>query len=68
MSEKPPSELVVTGSATVFIEGDLVVFEIPNMGRMEFPPEVAEKLARALAEGASRLRVHGPIKGSSRVI
>lgn len=67
MSEKPPSELVVTGTATVFIEGDLVIFEIPNMGRMEFPPDIAEKLARALAEGATRLRAFGPIKGSSRI-
>lgn len=63
-----PGDLVVTGSATVFLEGDLVIFEVAHVGRMEFPPEIAEKLSRALMEGAQRLQIYGPVKGSTRIV
>lgn len=69
MSEKQANELVsVSGSARVFVEGDLVVFEVPHIGRMEFPEDVAEKVAAALLAGARVLKAKGPTKGTTLIL
>jgi hypothetical protein len=55
---------MMTGNGLVFIHDGHVAFEMANFGRLEFPPDVAETVARALLEGARRIREEQPPDGT----
>jgi hypothetical protein len=57
-----PLEVVPASGARVFMLDGYVCLEISDFGRLEMPPEVAEATARALLEGAKRVR-EGERKG-----
>lgn len=51
-------------SGLVFIVEDRVALEVAAFGRLEFPPDVAETVARALLRGAKMLREEKPKHGT----
>lgn len=56
----PLEDISAAGRGVVFVLDTRVCLEVPELGRLEFPPDVAEKVARALMQGAALLRKQGP--------
>jgi hypothetical protein len=55
--ENAPLETVdLAGRGLIYAMGDRVVFEVPNFGRIELPPDVAERVARGMLEAAAIVR------------
>lgn len=51
--------LPVASRGVVFLLGERVCFEMPELGRIEMDPLVARKVGRALLEGAETLEKAG---------
>ena len=58
----PTEEIVGSTNGIVMALEDRVLLEVPDFGRLEFPPDVAEQVAAALLEGARIVRRDRPKK------
>lgn len=52
--------ITAVGRGLIYVQGDVVFFEVPNLGCMELAPDVAESVGRALLAGAKLVRESKP--------
>jgi hypothetical protein len=56
----PTESISATGKGLIYVRGDEVVFDVPNLGMMQLPPDVAEMCGKGLLAAAKIARAAKP--------